>query len=161
MDYLFLDIGDILTIKDRTREGNDFDEYKIKLLEQIIKSTKFNIIWISSWIRNNENSVIENYLKERGFSLFDKVIGPITTDKKYYNYTKEEFDKIKIDLINEFINNNEVENYLIIDSDQIDTSKHCLAILDQNGINPLITIRIIKNYKNGIYLYNKIRKKNE
>lgn len=161
MDYLFLDIGDILTIKDRTREGNDFDEYKIKLLEQIIKSTKFNIIWISSWIRNNENSVIENYLKERGFNLFDRVIGPITTNKKYYNYTKEEFDKIKINLINEFINNNEVENYLIIDSDQIDTSKHCLASLDQNGINPLITIRIIKNYKNGIYLYNKIRKKNE
>lgn len=151
MDYLFLDIGDILTIEDRTREGNDFDEYKIKLLERILNSTNFNIIWISSWIRNNHNKVIENYLEERGFKSFNRIVGVITADQKYYNYTKDQFDAIKINLINEFISKNKIDSYLIIDSDQIDDSKHCLAILDQKGINPLITIQIIKNYKNGFY----------
>ena len=149
-EILFLDIGDILTVEDRRREGNDFDEYKLQLLARILKFTNFNIVWISSWIRNDSVNVIDKYLEERGFKLFDRIIGPICDSQQYRDLDKYQFDAIKINLIEDYIKLFKPNKYLVIDSDQIATSANFLA-LDRNGLDPLHTVRIIKNYKDGWY----------
>lgn len=151
-EILFLDIGDILTIKDRTREGNDFDEYKIQLLERILNQTNFNIIWISSWVRNDSVNIINQYLEERGFKSFHRIIGPIC-NQEYSNLDKFQFDSLKPKLIEDYIKLFKPYRYLIIDSDimkDFSTSANFLGI-DGNGIEPLHTVQIIKNYKKGLY----------
>lgn len=161
-EILFLDIGDILTIKDRTRDGNDLDDYKLKLLSQILKSTNFNIVWISSWIRtikNIETNVIGNYLTEKKFMYQERILGPIVDihiNPEYDLYTKDEFDKAKYQLIMEFNKNNKPLKYLVIDSDHICDSKHFLALdkwdAERNcGLDIQNTIKIIKNYKEGLF----------
>ena len=150
-EFLFLDIGDILTIENRTRDGNDFDEYKIKLLNQILKSTNFNIVWISSWIRNDDKKVIDSYLREKGFKLFDRINGPVTNDLKYFNYDKFEFDAIKLDLIKEYNIKYKPIKFLVIDSDPINPDSNNFLALTRKGLDPINSVKIIQNYKKGIY----------
>lgn len=148
-EILFLDIGDILTIKDRTREGNDFDEYKLQLLERILNRTNFNIIWISSWIRNDSINVIDKYLEERGFKSFGRIIGPIC-GQEYIHLDKFQFDALKPKLISEYIKLFRPSKFLVIDSDFIKDQPNYLVI-DGRGLDLKYTIDIIQKYKEGVY----------
>ena len=154
-NILFVDIGDVLTIKDRTREGNDIDEDKLKVLESIIKTCDFKIVWITSWIRHNEDKILERYLKERNFKYFDKVLCYITEDPECYKLEKDEFDLIKIDLVKKFIELNKIQTYLIIDSDKLDSNLNFLATnLDGLNIKHAMSIRKwFKSNKNEKYIF--------
>lgn len=149
-EILFLDIGDILTIQDRRREGNDFDLYKLELLTRILNRTNFNIIWISSWIRNSSVHSIDRYLGEMGFPLKHRILGPICNEHEYINLNKFEFDALKPKLISDYIKEHKPSKFLVIDSDFIKDQPNYLVI-DGRGLDLKYTIDIIQKYKLGVY----------
>lgn len=114
MKIIALDFDGVINSKETMLQGIDMDPLKVALVERICKETGAKIVISSAWRICNNIEQLEDWLCVAGLSR-GRVIGatPIT---RYGPRGKE---------IQQFLDDNDVDKYLILDDDS-DMLKHQL-----------------------------------
>ena len=118
MKVIFLDVDGVLNTSDTFKRRKEIynergilipriDFFRVSYLKEIVNKTKAKIVLSSTW-RKNEKNIEELF---NVFKLFDLEI---------YDLTDIDIDGIRENEIISWLNNNEVETFIIIDDESSD-----------------------------------------
>lgn len=128
MNIIFLDIDGVLntseTFKRRKEEfdktgilGHRIDEYRVEYLKEIVDSTNAKIVLISVWRKDFDK--VDNKLICNGKDAFEIVEVLSKYDLEIYDIINPK-KHFKQDGIKEWLNNHDVNKFIIIDDESFD-----------------------------------------
>ena len=117
MKVIFLDIDGVLNNHNSLRDGVQIVPEKVLLLKNICKSTNARVVISSSWRNMYTLEMLE-------FALFCAGLGR----GRVIDKTRKEYDNLRGNQIQEWIEDNHVEAYVILDDDSAHMSEHSLEV---------------------------------